>query len=135
VLHHIGHEPYEAGIELQTIEPYDCLQLGVIVGDGKESAYVYRSAHTFHDTGFRGTEGEDYEPYVEEAAQEFAVEATEETPIEEAAQEFAAEEGGDGAADDELTERVDEHSEPAVESYAGREALGSSVDLAALYGI
>ena len=50
VLHHTGYEPHESGIPLETIQKYDFLTLGATVGDGKDTAVVYRSAHGFHDS-------------------------------------------------------------------------------------
>lgn len=49
VVHHTGYEPHEADVPLDVVRDGDFLTVGVAVGDGKDTAVVYRSAR-----GFRG---------------------------------------------------------------------------------
>jgi hypothetical protein len=44
VVHHTGFESHEDSLPLDRLERYDFLTLGVAVGDGKETALLYRGA-------------------------------------------------------------------------------------------
>ncbi len=49
VLHSTGYDAYEEEVKIEEIRPYDYLTLGIVVGDGKNAAVVYRSTHTFEE--------------------------------------------------------------------------------------
>ena len=44
VVHHTGFESHEDSLPLDRLERYDFLTIGVAVGDGKETALLYRGA-------------------------------------------------------------------------------------------
>lgn len=46
---HVGYEPLEQDIPLDTVQRYDCLRVGIPVSDGEHTALVFRSVHTIDD--------------------------------------------------------------------------------------
>ena len=44
VVHHTGFESHEDSLPLHTVDKYDFLTVGAAVGDGKETALIYRNA-------------------------------------------------------------------------------------------
>lgn len=67
VVHHIGFESHESSLPLESVERYDCLNVGAAVGDGKETALFYRGVEVIDDQ-YRAAETARAEETVRESA-------------------------------------------------------------------